>query len=744
MDALDEIPVAGVSETGDVPESRIKDAETLRTVFNRLKEADEGSSKNRAVIQAMFDGAPPYDQGELDRSGQGGRTNVNFGEAEAQLEFAMAGYIDLMQSVDSLVTVSTGYGETSERPEINEILAEELSRTIRQWPQYNFNTLHLCHHFVAHGVGIGYFPDSTDWRFKGTGLGEFYVPRQTFASEDDLEIATARRSYPTWHLYRKIANEEVATALGWNVPAVKKALAKAASKSVSDTSYEELQAEMKNNDFGCSASHKEVLTVHAWIREFDNTITHYIITENDDCGNEFLYEKRNAFPTMQQAFVLFPYGLGTNAKTHGIRGLGHKIYSQISVSNRLLSQAVDSGMLSSAMVIQPNDEEVNSELALAYLGNLAIVNPNVEIKDAHAPNLSQAVIPILSEMERRLNARVGQYSTQNIFSGGERKTRFEVAAQLEQAARLSNTALDIFYGPFERLIREVVRRLSRENYLTSEPGGREAADLRLRLIKRGVPAEALYKLDHGATKAVRAIGAGSPAARSLALAQLTDYAPAYDDVGRHNLLRDRTIAAVGVAQADRYIPKKLGSRPPDDAKTAQLENHILITGGDVDVLTTELHAVHAEIHLEQLNRMNEDINKGIVPMAEGVPVMLPLYDHTAVHVDQISGDPIIVERAALYRQNLQQLSETIDNGLREIEAAQRKAAEEQAAGGQPGAAPAGPDLKLLARYEEHKAKLAMAKEKHDQEMMFRLQKASLERSLEDARNASQIRRLLPS
>lgn len=385
---------------------------------------------------------------------------------------------------------------------------------------------------------------------------------------------------------------------------------------------------------------------------------------------------------------------------------------------------------------------MSSELALAYLGNLAILSPGVDIKESHAPDLSKTVIPIMNEMERKLNARVGQYSTQSIFGGGERKTRFEVAAQLEQAARLSNTALDIFYAPFERLLREVVRRISRENYLTSEPGGREAADLRVRLLKRGVPLEALYKLDHSATMAVRAIGAGSPAARSLALDRLTEFAGAYDDIGRHNLHRDKTVATVGTAQADRYIPKKLGARPPADAKTAQLENHTLLTGGDVDVLTTELHAVHAEIHLEQLNRMHKEISEG-ADITEVVPLMLPLFDHTAIHVDQIAGDPIIVERAALYRQNLQQLSEPIDNGIREIEAAQQKAAEEQAAGTAPqGQAPPDVDLKLLARYEEHKAKLAMAKEKHDQEMSFRLEKASLERSLEDARNAAKLRQLL--
>lgn len=743
---LNDIPLAPVPEKGAVPNCRIKDPDTLRGIYTRLRKADDISSKNRALVQGMFDGDPPYSDAELRRAGREGDTNLNFGEAEAQLEYALAGYLDMLNSVETLVATPTTYGAEADRPEWEAIMAEEITRTYRdRWTQFDFNVKHLCHHHIAHGMGIAYWPDATDWRFRGAGLDDFKLPRQTLVTEDDLEVATALRNIPVWHLYQKISNPEVAGELGWDVEAVRKALCKATADDLHFDDWMKLEAEFKNNDLGFTAKQAEVKLVHGWVREFDDTITHLITTESDCGTTEFLYKKRCAFRSMQQVLVLFPYGLGTNALTHGIRGIGHKIFPMVNASNRLRSNAMDAARLASSLIVKPGSEDSLNDLALTTLGGSTMLNPDFSIENPTFPNLGNVLVPVLADMENLLRNRVSGYSTQNVFGGGERKTRFEVAAQLEQAAKLSNSAIELFYGPLQRVFRESIRRMIAKNYNRSEPGGKEVTELRTRILKRGVPLEAFYGIDVNSIRVVRAIGAGSAAARSLALDQLEGLASAYDDVGQHNLRRDRTISIVGVAQADRYIPKIPGQRPPIDTKIAELENAQLLDGVEITIMPNENHLVHVEVHLGKLSDLYAAINAGEVPLEEGALRMLPLFNHASEQLALVSGDPVTTARASMFRQALQQIGEVVTNGVKKADAQARKAQEQAAA--ESAEAQAGPqeqqwDLDDRIKFEKHMAFLAQREETHRQNMRIKDENAQLTRQLADIKAAETAKQQL--
>ena len=88
LDSLDGLDA--LDEKGKPVESRIKDVKSALKIFTSLRKADEQSSANRARIDAMFDGSNPYDQSRLNSSGQGLKTNLNFGEAQRLLDIALS------------------------------------------------------------------------------------------------------------------------------------------------------------------------------------------------------------------------------------------------------------------------------------------------------------------------------------------------------------------------------------------------------------------------------------------------------------------------------------------------------------------------------------------------------------------------------------------------------------------------------------------------------------------------------
>jgi hypothetical protein len=739
MEIADSLNILQIPEEGEIPASRLKDAATGREIFESLRKADEENAKTRAKVQAMFDGSPPYDPNQLRKSKQTYRCNLNFGEAESLLEYAMSGYVDLLHSVEDLVFTPTSWGEENERTELSAILSREISRTIREWPQFTFNFMHLCTQFLGHGLGIGHFEDRFDWRWRAAGQQDFMIPRGTLASEDEMEIAVARRVYPIYEIWSKIKDVESAAEAGWNVPETRKALANSYTKNHSSSTFEfeKVEAELKNNDWLCGARAATITLLHAWVKEFDGSVTHCIFTEEDGC-REFLYSGKGFLGSMQQGFVMFSYGIGTNAHYHGIRGLGYKIFPAIQVSNRLRSQLVDGAMLASSVMLQPGSETDFTNMALTYYGAYAVIAPGMQVVERAAPNFQQSVIPVLNDMGTQLQQRTGQYTTQSLFnSNSERRTRFEVAANLEQAAKLSITSLNLFYQPWDRLLRETVRRMIRPDYVEAEPGGDAINFLKYRLLQSGVPLEAFHAIDIGNVRAVRAVGSGSPSARTMSLRNLMEVMSAYDPVGRHNLLRDVTVTEVGAAQADRYVKRDPGPRLPVDAKIAQLENDALVDGRQIEVMEEEMQLVHLEFHLRALDQFIKQEQEG-VPIEELVPRMMALYEHALAHLEFVQGDVTMQEQVATYRQSLQQAGEIIHNGMKRLAKMQR---EQQAAGGEGEQAPAGPadsDLKMQQRLEEHQMKLRMMEEAHVLKQNIKIQDAALKRSLRDADKAAAL------
>jgi hypothetical protein len=736
-----------LTETGATPRDRIKDAKSLHEIYRKLKEADDKSSKNRAEIQAMFDGVPPYSDADLIASGQAYRCNVNFDEASAILESAMSGYVDLIHSVEHLLTLKTDYGDTKQRLEYSGVIAEELTRAIRAWPQFHFNYLLLCQYFVAHGVGIAYWEDNIDWRWKVSMFGDFLIPRKTLACEDDIEVAVCVRSYQVHQLYKFIEDPETATELGWNVEEVRKALMKASSGSIGTfTEWEKLQVELKNNDlFTGTACASEVKVLHAWVKEFDGSVSYYMALENNE-ADKFLCSKKNLYDHINSAFVFFPFGIGTNGYYHSIRGLGYKIFPQIQLSNRLRCQMADGAMLSSTLLLQPQNEQALEDLNFTYYGPYSVLAPDaVNIVERAMPDVGRSAMPFLQDLVGQMQAKTGNYEAAGAaINDGREKTKFEAQAILARQAKLSVAALNLFYEPWGRVLRETVRRFVRGGYMPDEPGGREVADFYRRCMTRGVPYEAIEAIDLASVRPMRAIGAGSEAARLLATDELMQLMPGFDEYGRKAAQRDRVAARFGYDLADRYTPAPdADARPVIDVKIADLEHGTLLNGGEIQILPNENHLEHARVHLGALSSVVQSVEQGGTPVEQVIDYMVRLFGHTTQHVEYVSMDTTIPEEGASLRKALQQFGEIVNNGVKHVQRLRRQAEEQ---GAQPeAAAPPQPQqddftVKLQQKLQEHQVKLQMMQEAHQTRLNLRVAEVRQKLALRDAEVARQMTR----
>ncbi|NBP24894.1 MAG: hypothetical protein EBU81_10185, partial [Proteobacteria bacterium] len=448
LQGLGEIELLNIDlRTGEVPEPRLPNVSAASSIYESLKDADEDSSTNRARIDAMFDGTAPYDQRVLAKTGQGSRTNLNFGEAQRLLDVDMSAFVDLYSSLDRLVNITVTKGELAARLDAQEVIADELTQMLRDWPEFHSSYLRLCTEFIKHGVGIAYFPEATGWRFRVSGLGDFLVPRQTGSSEESLEIAAARRSYLLHELYAYIRNPEVAEKSGWIPEEVRRVMVLNATNSSTHKSgyrdWEALQRELKNNDLTSGMENTTVSVVHMWVREFDGSMSLYLFAE--DSPKDFLFVKRNMFSEASQAFVFFTYGVGNSGTIHSIRGKGQRIFSHIQTSNRLRSQMVDSAFLGGSIMLRPQTERAMEKLSYTFYGAYSLLSPDIDVVEKAVPNLSQSMQPALDSVELQLARNA---DPAGIY--GDKASPYRNELQVEHdfavSSRLTGATLNLFYS----------------------------------------------------------------------------------------------------------------------------------------------------------------------------------------------------------------------------------------------------------------------------------------------------------
>ena len=656
--------LALLDDKGKAPKHRAMSAAVIRANYNKMIQDDEGSATMRVRVQGSLDGDPPYNPAARRAQKQTSLANANFLQGAKIVQKVANGYNDIIFSVKTLFSVETEFGEDAERFDYSRVLAEEGSRTMRKWPSFAAHFQMLVRKFVDHGVGIGYFPDTEDWRYEVAGFGDFQIPRQTPATEEKIQIAVSKQDMPVTSLFDHIRDEEKAADLGWNVAAVKKALARATDKTSTGElgEYESLQMEIKNNDATFNRKYQYVRLLRAFVREFDGTLSFYILERDGD--GECLYYRPSHYKTVNEAFVFFCYGIG-NGTYHGVRGLGHTLYPLVQLHNRLMCSMSDSAMLSSGVMVQPNSQKALDELSIQMVGPLVVLSAGTDVVEKAIPNLATSSMPMLNEVKDRMAESGSQFS---VRPGGETyRNRLESEASMEEAAGGASANVDLFYASWDRLVREMFKRIC--NGSKDDP---LIAEFHRRVARKGVPPEAIKAIDHDSTYATRAIGAGNPAFRTVGINSLMQLLPNFNELGQKRLINLITADRVGYQNADYFAPEPDGITLNGEAKIAEMENILLFQGNAIGVNPQELHATHALIHAKPLQQTIEGIERGEIDPVQSLPGLRAMLDHLAGHAEPLAQDPAQRAVFGMVKEGINNLTQIVDNFERSIRSQERQ------------------------------------------------------------------------
>jgi len=749
----EEAEIQGIDERGNAAADRIGDAVTARALFLRLKDEDSTASSFRAKIAGQLNGNPPRDPAKMRQLGLGGFSNVNFREAEGIIELNASSFWELDMEVPTFINVRVFDDNKLAIPdELNygQIIAEEYTRTLREWPEYFYNRMLSILEMLRYGHGPVYWRDKYDWRFEATKVGTVLFPQETKALTREPELVMIRDTYRVGELYRLIQTDkdkEESADAGWDTEEVKDAILRAQKNRVPPEKrqqvpeWEALQQMIKNNDYSANyVSCNPVGVVHILIREIggEKGITHYLIPEDEERQN-FLYRQKNEFESMYHVINPFLCGVG-DGQIKSVKGLGHKIYPHIEQSNRFLNHIINTGYMNGTLLVTTNTPNA---LSLTQFGPVTVLPKHVEpIAQNFMPNMDY-LARVRSILHGVVNANVGIFSRQAIDERqGPPKTAHEVNVEEIKNARLEKTQINVHYLQLDALHRETFRRLVNPDYPAQAGGYAEAKEFRKRCEQRGVPKEFL-SVDKCSVSAMRSIGYGSAVAKDNVTRELLAVSDRFPVIGQNNILRDFTAARVGHDMVDRYAPVvTMRDVPNSEGAVATLENNAIVQGMETMVGADQPHPIHVQVHMNMAMQVAQaylqGAESGQSDVVKSYQILARSLQHVGAHLQYWSKSSARKAEREQYEDQGKQIAQLVQKMEPQVRQAEQAQREMQMQMMQAQSQQMSPEMQLKLKKIEEEA--AIKRENMLRQNQIRVEKAEHSMQLSDAKVAADIAR----
>lgn len=662
------------TETQAPPPERISDPVALRGIHLKMHRDDEIGSLNRSLVQGLMDFVPPHDEDELENKGQADRFNLTTGEGPAIKNEAVSAYMDIYTNPKTLAEipltkdVDPNYADTW-----SQIMAEEFTAMDRSDDRSLPLHLQLADIYVTHGVAVAFFDDKQTMQYSVAGLEKFKFPRSTGIISSCVEITTAEGEMSITDLWLKIGDGALP---GWNEAAVKKAITDSACKADNSRwgDWEKVQRDIKANEAYVSTVAEPVKVIFGWVKEFSGKYSFYICTKEAGEGlanqkEEFLFRERDYYDSADEAFQLFPFSVGNGGRLYTVRGLGYLIYQLCNAMDIMHCKLLDNARVGSSLIVQPDSIEDLQDIQLVDAGGFLCIPPTMKIPDRQMnQNLNNSLMPAIEESRRILNRATGGLAAGNMVMNPEqdRRTKLEVSSQLDYLNKLNSFAINLFYGPYDKIMREKVRRAFTVRQKDKQARKR-VMEMKKRCIDRGVPESAFGKIDFKRVRANRIIGTGSRASRIMLLDQVQQLYSTFDAVGRSNFEYDYLVELLGVDKAERYTGKPNEVRLPYDHKIAQLENLELLESDYIDPTDGENHMVHLKAHVEPLQEGLKGVDEGQVDLVQWTMQHNMLYQHCVATLEITTVHESVQPELNSIHQLVQQIGEIVVNGLKAME-----------------------------------------------------------------------------
>lgn len=637
-----------------------EDARTVEMITYQLKESDYIRGQNRARINDLFNGAPPYTQDEVEENDL--KINVNDLEATRGAHHARAQYYSAFLKQDRFFSCRTDSGPRHKRSEYNTIVTAQAAKVMKKSLRY-FECLRSKFALdVLHGIGPASWEDREMVFPDPVGVDDVLIPADTLLTMKNLPFFALYRSYTAPELIKLTTGPKVDNA--WNMELVDRCVSwvDKEAQSLMGTNWPEVWSPEKImerkkdtgyyagdkvptidtfdfyywSDTGRRSGWRRRIILDAWGQPEMTGGQYTIHRKNGEVYNQdmqFLYnpgervyaEDLNQLVSFQFADLsaVGPF------KYHSVRSYGFLMYAVCHLQNRLRCKFNESVFESLMQYFRIAGEDEAQRALKVELINRGFLDPTIKMVPASERWQVNANLVELGLQENRqiIQDASSSYSQQTNFSQDRtQKTKFQVMAELQSStAMLSSGLLQAYaYQQFE--YQEIFRRMLRPN--SKDPAARE---MRAACLRQGVP-EKLLIPEAWELMPEQIMGAGNTSLQLVIAQQLLEMLPQYDPQARDAVFRDINFAITqDAAKVKLYCPENKNTIS-NSVHDAQVSLGSILNGQVVAPMAGQNSIEIIESWLKSMGTMVQEIMQaGGVP---GSPEQLRGLQNLGQHIAQ--------------------------------------------------------------------------------------------------------------
>ena len=616
-----------VEKNGQGAKKRFENPETIRTIYEKLSTDDLPDANRRAKIRKLYDGNLPYNPHTLEQSGLKNLANVNFLGLKGIIDNRADVILKLAQDTANLIELRPIAREMAgpDAERIGTVVAEEFSAMVRDNPSFIPAIATMNKEADLYGLGPVTWPSPLDYCPIALERGQIRFVANGPVVSSRHEVIMFESTISASYLRFLLDNEETAAALGWNIPEVKKWLIEVYLNGA-DTKYqsgfdgsttpiEEAISMVRRNALGEEQQFQDLYVIHAFVKEvaWPRGITHVMIPSKGQ--SKFLFEKQNAYRTMDECFLWFPYSV-KERYAREVRGLASFLYPIEKLNNRFLCQIVDSAFRASSLVLAQQNQGVQSQqLTINEQGLYTVLpagitpapqqfNPNFQQLVGVKQLLDQVGTGSVAGTDKGPVATTGIDVFKN-GSSGQTKAEVEIQQRLKahrdeaEFAQRQDVLNKIFRESFKRaLMLASMNQVERVDYPEIDAWVERCA-------MRGVQLEQMLMIPQLFSVVVcrdLALGADGKVNEMSQYVQL--YGGTIDENGRKFLARQHAKLRFGAGDADKIIPEiSRDQAPSDQSSFATLENNMMKAGMPAQVGMDQMHWSHIPVHAQILQEI---------------------------------------------------------------------------------------------------------------------------------------------
>lgn len=538
---------------------------------------DAGRANDRALIDRLANGNPPYTEKEQEENQI--KVNVNHLTLTRLAADAQAQYINGLMSTGEFMTQATDWGPIHKRDYYSTVFEKEINRALLNSVSYYEYTRGGFASTILHGIAPEAWENEHKMIPRRLGPEDLLIPSDTLLGFDNLPFFAIRRSFTSNEL--KYCTRRTKRDNGWNIPFVNQLINWADREMTtllgqnwpqqwSPEKWESMDKEGGALSWSDRCPTIDVFDVYGYVEATDDQPEGWVrrmildswsqpaisggvwhVNRREDRKNtkgrnldqpgedDFIFTSGTRPVAAKWENLIAVQFANLSMKSpfryHAVRGMGMMLYALCHLDNRLsckFEEAVFEALMQYFKVRSLDD--VNNAMRLE-LYNLGFIDDTLKpVPQAERWNVNAQLAELgLQSISDRIDKNSKAF-TQDVSSLNNKteKTKAEVLAKVQAANALVSAGITQthVYKRYEYM--EMTRRVCIPN--SRDPVVR---DIRERCLRQGLPEKLLNEHRAWDTQSAKMVGGGNQTMELMISQELLSLAPQLDPEAKRKVIR---------------------------------------------------------------------------------------------------------------------------------------------------------------------------------------------------------------